>query len=200
MKIKSAEFQISAPDVASCPDWAMPEFAFVGRSNVGKSSLINLLTNRLDLAKVSATPGKTKLLNFFLINNEWGLVDLPGYGYAQVGKEQRIDFGQMIAQFVAERSNLRCVFVLIDSRHPPQQIDLEFLRWLETTGAPFALIFTKADKQGPMRLAANVADYKKKLGEWRSVLPDILISSAEKGTGRAEILGYIAQKLGEPAE
>ena len=178
----------------------MPEFAFVGRSNVGKSSLINLLTNRLDLAKVSATPGKTKLLNFFLINNEWGLVDLPGYGYAQVGKEQRIDFGQMIAQFVAERSNLRCIFVLIDSRHPPQQIDLEFLRWLESTAVPFALIFTKADKQGPVRLAANVADYKKALGEWRSVLPDILISSAEKGTGRAEILGYIAQKLGEPAE
>jgi GTP-binding protein len=195
MKIKSAEFQISAPDVASCPQWGVPEFAFVGRSNVGKSSLINLLTRRKDLAKVSATPGKTKLLNFFLINGEWGLVDLPGYGYAQVGKEQRLDFSQMIARFVAERASLRCVFVLIDCRHPAQQIDLEFIRWLETTAAPFALIFTKADKLGPMRLQANIADYKKVLATWRSEMPDILVSSAEKGTGRDEILRYVAAKI-----
>jgi GTP-binding protein len=195
VKIKSSEFRISAPDVASCPAWAVPEFAFVGRSNVGKSSLINLLTQRNDLAKVSATPGKTRLLNFFLINGEWGLVDMPGYGYARVGKEQRLDFSQMIARFVAERPNLRCIYVLIDSRLPAQQIDLEFIRWLETTAVPFALIFTKADKLGPMRLKANIEAYKKVLATWRSELPDIMASSAEKGTGRDEILRHVAAKI-----
>lgn len=200
VKIKSAEFKTSATDVASCPKWAVPEFGFVGRSNVGKSSLINMLTGRHALAKVSATPGKTKLLNFFLINNEWGLVDMPGYGYAAVGKERRADFGDMIAAFVSERPNLKRVFVLIDSRLEPQRIDLEFLQWLEGTAMPFALIFTKADKLGPVRLQANIEDYKKTLGTWRSVMPDILVSSAEKGTGRTDILHYIEAKLGEPDE
>ncbi len=200
MKIKSAEFKTSATEVASCPNWAVPEFGFVGRSNVGKSSLINMITGRRDLAKVSATPGKTQLLNFFLINGQWGLVDMPGYGYAAVGKERRADFGQMVAAFVAERSNLKRIFVLIDSRLEPQRIDLEFLQWLEGTAVPFALIFTKADKLGPVRLLANIEDYKKALGAWRSVMPDILVSSAEKGTGRAEILSYIDAKLAEPDE
>ncbi len=195
MKIKSAEYETSAPDAASCPAWGLPEFAFVGRSNVGKSSLINLLTHRNDLAKVSATPGKTKLLNFFRINGEWGLVDMPGYGYAEVGKERRLDFSKMIAEFVSQRESLRCIFVLIDCRHPAQQIDLEFIRWLETTAAPFALIFTKADKLGPVRLQENIAAYKQVLSAWRSEMPDILVSSAQKGTGRGEILGYIAAKL-----
>lgn len=200
MKITSAEFQISAPDLASCPNWAVPEFAFVGRSNVGKSSLINLLTHRRDLAKVSATPGKTKLLNFFLINKEWGLVDLPGYGYAKVGKAQQIDLGQMIARYVAERANLRCLFVLIDSRLPAQPIDVEFLRWMETTTVPFALVFTKTDKLGPMRLKANLEDYKKVLGAWRVVMPDMLTCSAHDGSGRGEILAYISRRLAAPVE
>ncbi|MBL9186658.1 MAG: YihA family ribosome biogenesis GTP-binding protein [Opitutaceae bacterium] len=195
MKITSSEFKTSAPDVASCPNWTVPEFAFVGRSNVGKSSLINMLVHRRDLAKVSATPGKTRLLNFFHINGEWGLVDLPGYGYAKVGKGQRLEIGQMIARFVAERGNLRCVFVLIDCRLPPQPIDLEFLQWLETTTVPFALIFTKTDKLGPMRLKANIEDYKKTLRQGRAVLPDILTSSSHDGSGRADILNYIATRL-----
>lgn len=198
MKIKSAEFQISAPDAASCPAWGVPEFAFVGRSNVGKSSLINLLTNRKDLAMVSATPGKTKLLNFFLINGEWGLVDMPGYGYAEVGREKRIDFSQMIARYASERENLRCIFVLIDCRHPAQQIDLEFIRWVETTAVPFALVFTKTDKLSPTRLKANLEDYKTVLATWRSVMPDMLTCSAHDGAGRQEILRYIAERLADP--
>ncbi|MBL9203172.1 MAG: YihA family ribosome biogenesis GTP-binding protein [Opitutaceae bacterium] len=199
MKIKSAEYQVSAPDAASCPAWGVPEFAFVGRSNVGKSSLINLLTHRKDLAKVSATPGKTRLLNFFLINGEWGLVDMPGYGFAVGGKDGRIDFSQVIAHYAAERANLRCIFVLIDSRHPPQQIDLEFIRWVEGTGVPFALVFTKTDKLGPTRLKANLEDYKKTIATWRSELPDILACSAHDGTGKHEILGYISARMARPA-
>src|SRR5688572_12377441 len=143
MKIKSAEFEVSAPDIRSCPKWALPEFAFIGRSNVGKSSLINLLTERRELAKVSVTPGKTKLINFFVVNGAWSLVDLPGYGYAAVGKQRRLEFNEAVADFISTRRNLRCVFVLIDSRLTPQSIDLEFLRWLSAVEVSFALIFTK---------------------------------------------------------
>src|SRR5687767_4951681 len=139
MKIKSAEFEVSAPDIRACPAWALPEFAFIGRSNVGKSSLINLLAERRELAKVSVTPGKTKLINFFVVNGAWSLVDLPGYGYAVIGKQRRLEFNEAVADFISSRRNLRCVFVLIDSRLPAQQIDLDFLSWLEGTHAPFAL-------------------------------------------------------------
>ena len=195
MKIKSAAFETSAPELRSCPDWALPEFAFIGRSNVGKSSLVNLLTERRDLAKVSDAPGKTKLINFFVVNGAWCLVDLPGYGYAEVGKQRRLEFNEAVAEFLAGRANLRGVFVLIDSRHPPQAIDLEFLRWLEATPAPFALIFTKADKQSASQTEANIGDFKKALGEWRSELPNILVSSSKTRSGRAEILDWIEKIL-----
>jgi GTP-binding protein len=195
MKIKSAEFEVSAPDLRSCPKWALPEFAFIGRSNVGKSSLINRLTERRALAKVSDTPGKTKLFNFFVINGAWCLVDLPGYGYAEVGRQRRLDFNEAVAAFLSGRPNLRCVFVLIDSRLPPQPIDLEFLRWLEGVMVPFALIFTKTDKQSATKSQASIAAFKQTMAEWRSELPDILVSSATTGAGRSDILAHIAATL-----
>src|SRR5450432_379713 len=145
MKIKSAVFDVSAPDLESCPRWALPEFAFIGRSNVGKSSLINMLAERRELAKVSVTPGKTKLINFFVINDRWSLVDLPGYGYAEVAKKERNEFNKSVGDYLGERKNIYCVFVLIDSRLPPQRIDLEFLEWLVGRAVPFALVFTKMD-------------------------------------------------------
>ncbi len=195
MKIKSAEFEVSAPDLRACPKWALPEFAFIGRSNVGKSSLINLLTERRELAKVSDAPGKTKLINFFLINGAWCLVDLPGYGYAAVGKQRRLEFNDAVAGFISGRRNLRCVFVLIDSRLPPQPIDIEFLRWLEGCAVPFALIFTKTDKQSASQGRANIDVFKKTMGEWRTELPDILTSSSKTSAGRSDILTYIAATL-----
>ena len=195
MKIKSAEFEVSAPDLRACPKWALPEFAFIGRSNVGKSSLINLLTERRELAKVSDAPGKTKLINFFLINGAWCLVDLPGYGYAAVGKQRRLEFNDAVAGFISGRRNLRCVFVLIDSRLPPQPIDIEFLRWLEGCAVPFALIFTKTDKQSAAQGRANIDVFKKTMGEWRAELPDILTSSSKTSAGRSDILTYIAATL-----
>ena len=195
MKIKSAEFEVSAPDLRACPKWALPEFAFIGRSNVGKSSLINLLTERRELAKVSDAPGKTKLINFFLINGAWCLVDLPGYGYAAVGKQRRLEFNDAVAGFISGRRNLRCVFVLIDSRLPPQPIDIEFLRWLEGCAVPFALIFTKTDKQSAAQGRANIDVFKKTMGEWRTELPDILTSSSKTSAGRSDILTYIAATL-----
>lgn len=195
MKIKSAEFEHSAPDLRTCPPWSLPEFALIGRSNVGKSSLINLLTGRRDLARVSGTPGKTQLINFFRINGSWALVDLPGYGYAEVGKVRRFTFNGAVADFLAGRRNLRRVFVLIDSRLPPQAIDGEFLRWLDGCKVPFALIFTKTDKQSASQSQANMAVFEQAMREWRAVLPDTFASSAKSGVGRAEILGYIAQGL-----
>jgi GTP-binding protein len=195
MKIKSAEFELSAPDLRSCPKWALPEFAFIGRSNVGKSSLINLLTGNRKLAKVSDTPGKTQLINFFVINGAWCVVDLPGYGYAKVGKQRRLEFNDAVADFLAGRRNLRCVFVLIDSRLPPQPIDVEFLRWLESSGVTFALIFTKIDKQSSSQTESNIAVFKKAMGEWRAELPDILSTSAETGVGRTGVLDYIEATL-----
>jgi GTP-binding protein len=195
MKIKSAEFESSAPDLRSCPKWPLPEFAFIGRSNVGKSSLINLLVERRDLAKVSDTPGKTKLINFFLINECWSLVDLPGYGYAAVGEQRRLEFNEAIADFLTERENLRRVFVLIDSRHSPQRIDLEFVRWLETCAKPYSLVFTKGDKQSTSQTGARVSEFQAAVGRWRSELPEIVRSSSKTRYGRKEILDRIEQDL-----
>jgi GTP-binding protein len=191
MKIKSAEFEVSAPDLRSCPEWALPEFALIGRSNVGKSSLVNLLTERRELAKVSDAPGKTKLINFFLINGAWCLVDLPGYGYARVGEQRRLEFNEAVADFIEGRRNLRCVFVLIDSRLEPQPIDLEFLQWLEGCRVPYALIFTKTDKQSASKGQANIDAFTKAMRAWRPEMPDILASSAKSRAGRAEILEYV---------
>jgi GTP-binding protein len=195
MKIKTAVFETSAPDLHSCPKWALPEFAFIGRSNVGKSSLINALTGRRDLAKVSSTPGKTQLTNFYVINDAWSLVDLPGYGYAEVGRHRRLEFNASVAEFLSGRRNLRGVFVLIDSRLEPQAIDFEFLRWLDGCTAPYTLIFTKTDKQSATRTRANIDAFMAALGAWRSVLPDWFASSTKTGAGRSEVLGYIATVL-----
>ncbi len=191
MKIKSAEFEVSAPDLRACPTWALPEFAFIGRSNVGKSSLINLLSGQRDLAKVSDLPGKTKLINFFLFNGAWCLVDLPGYGYAQVGKQRRLEFNAAVADFLSGRRNLRGVFVLIDSRLPPQPIDLEFVQWLEGCTAPYALIFTKTDKQSASQGQANIKAFTAALAAWRATPPVILVSSAKTKAGRTDILNHI---------
>jgi len=195
MKINSAEFKVSAPDLRACPEWALPEFAFIGRSNVGKSSLINLLTGQRDLAKVSDAPGKTKLINFFLINRAWCLVDLPGYGYANVGKQRRFEFNEAVADFLSRRDNLQSVFVLIDSRLPPQKIDLDFLRWLEGCSTPYVLVFTKTDKQSAQVSETNIAVFKAALREWRSEPPTALISSSKTRAGRTEILGCIDRIL-----
>jgi len=191
MKIKSAEFEMSAPDLRQCPKWALPEFAFIGRSNVGKSSLVNLLTERRDLAKVSDAPGKTQLINFFVINGNWSLVDLPGYGYANVGKQRTLEFNEAVADFLSGRRNLRRVFVLIDSRLPPQPIDVEFLQWLEAESVPYALIFTKTDKQSASKGLANIETFKGAMACWRSRLPEIFASSSVTRDGRKDILGFI---------
>ena len=195
MKIKTAVFETSAPDLRACPSWALPEFAFIGRSNVGKSSLINTLTGRRDLAKVSSTPGKTQLINFYVINGAWSLVDLPGYGYAEVGRQRRLEFNAAVADFLSGRRNLRGVFVLIDSRLEPQAIDLEFLRWLDGCSVPYALVFTKTDKQSASQTRAKMDAFKAALETWRSVLPDQLATSAQTGAGRAEVLAYVAKVL-----
>lgn len=190
MKIKSAEFKLSAPNLAGCPRWPWPEIALIGRSNVGKSSLVNLLTDRRALAQVSDKPGKTKLLNFFLINGRWGLVDLPGYGYAAVGEERRQGFNAAVADYLSERENLRRVCVLIDSRLEPQALDLEFLRWLETCDVPSTLIFTKADKQSAQQTQARITQFKAAVGQWRAAVPEILVSSSKSRLGRTEILQH----------
>ncbi len=194
MKIKSAVFETSAPQLNDCPPATLPEFAFIGRSNVGKSSLINLLAAKRDLAKVSATPGKTRLINFFRINDAWRLVDLPGYGYAKVGKEQRADFNEAVADFLEERENLRRVFVLIDSRLPPQRIDGEFLQWLAECEVPFALVFTKADKQSASQTRTKIELFQRTMEEWGVAVPDCFVSSAETKLGRSEILAFIERE------
>jgi GTP-binding protein len=197
MKIVSSEFEESAPGLASCPKRPLPEIALIGRSNVGKSSLVNMITQRRELAKVSDLPGKTKLINFFIINRNWRLVDLPGYGFAKVQLERRLQFNEAVADFIEHREFLRLVFVLIDSRLPPQPIDLEFLRWLEGAQIPYALIFTKTDKQSLSKTKLNVEVFMKAVATWRRTPPDFLLSSAEKKTGREEILQYIAAKLAQ---
>jgi len=192
MKIKSAAFVTSAKGLADSPDWPRPEFAFIGRSNVGKSSIINMLANKDSLAKVSATPGKTRLLNFFLMNESWSLVDLPGYGFARTNKSEKFDFGEMIADYIEQRENLRRVFVLIDSRHPPQRIDVDFIIWLGGTRVPFSLIFTKADKQSPTKTRNNIALFQETIAPHLSVTPEVFTSSVKNGEGRDRILHAIA--------
>lgn len=191
MEIKSAEFTISSSRADMCPKSDIPEYAFIGRSNVGKSSLINMLTKRPKLAMTSSTPGKTLLINHFLINKEWYLVDLPGYGFALRGKKMMEKIKNLIEYYVLEREQLTCLFVLIDSRHEPQKIDLEFIEWLGENGVPFAIIFTKADKQTIGKTKQNVNNYLNKLKEQWEELPPHFISSSENGTGRQEILDYI---------
>ena len=191
MEIKSAEFIISNTDVARCPQDNRLEYAFIGRSNVGKSSLINMLTNRKGLAMTSSMPGKTVLINHFLINKEWYLVDLPGYGYAQRGKAGRENIRRIIDSYVLEREALTCLFVLIDSRHEPQKIDLEFMEWLVENGIPFALVFTKTDKLSRSKCVENINRYKEELLKTWEELPPVFETSSEKKLGRTEILDYI---------
>lgn len=193
MVIKSAEFVISNSRVEKCPTMGLPEYAFIGRSNVGKSSLINMLTARKGLAMTSQKPGKTQLINHFIINDAWYLVDLPGYGYARLGKDSRDSLRRMIEDYVLERKELVLLFVLLDCRHEPQKIDLEFIQWLGEEGVPFALVFTKADKLSKGRLAANVEAYKAKLREEWEELPPIFVTSSEERMGRDELLGYIEE-------
>lgn len=191
--IKSAEFVISNSDVRKCPQDGKPEYAFIGRSNVGKSSLINMLTGRRKLAMTSATPGKTLLINHFIINNEWYLVDLPGYGYAKRSKSQNEKLQEIISSYVLDREQMTLLFVLIDCRHEPQKIDLEFITWLGENGVPFSIIFTKADKLTKTALASNVAAYKKRLLEEWEELPPVFITSSESAMGRDEVLQYISE-------
>lgn len=191
MEIKSAEFVISNTDVKKCPQDGKPEYAFIGRSNVGKSSLINMLTGKKGLAMTSSTPGKTQLINHFLINKEWYLVDLPGYGYAQRGKAGRENIRKIIEDYILEREELTNLFVLLDCRHEPQKIDVEFMEWLGENGIPFSIIFTKIDKISKGRLQENFATYKAKLEETWEELPPVFFSSSEKKEGKKEILDYI---------
>lgn len=192
MKVNTAEFVISNSEVAKCPKDRIPEYAFIGRSNVGKSSLINMLTNHKSLAKTSSKPGKTQLINHFLINKNWHLVDLPGYGYAKVSKKTKAKFQQFITDYFEKREQLICAFVLIDIRHEPQKIDTEFLEYLGENEIPFCIIFTKADKLGVTHIPKHIAAYKKNLlaNSWEE-MPQYFISSAESTLGREEILNYI---------
>ncbi len=191
MVITSAEFIISNSRVEKCPTTGLPEYAFIGRSNVGKSSLINMLTGRKGLAMTSQKPGKTQLINHFLINRDWYLVDLPGYGYARLSRDGRDGLRRMIEDYILERTELVCLFVLLDSRLEPQRIDLEFIEWLGEGGIPFALVFTKADKLSKGKLAANIAAYKERLLQQWEELPPLFITSAEARMGRDELLSYI---------
>lgn len=191
MEINTAEFTLSAPRESMCPKDNRIEYAFIGRSNVGKSSLINMLCGKKKLAKTSAMPGKTLLINHFIINCEWYLVDLPGYGYAKRSKTEKARLEQMISGYILQRKQLACVFVLVDVRHEPQQIDLEFINWLGASGIPFAIVFTKADKLSAGKVAGNVEAYKAKLTETWEELPPIFITSSETRVGKEELLGYI---------
>ena len=191
MVITSAEFVISNSRVNKCPTTGLPEYAFIGRSNVGKSSLINMLTGRKGLAMTSQKPGKTQLINHFLINKDWYLVDLPGYGYARLSRDGRDGLRKMIEDYILERTELVCLFVLLDSRLEPQRIDLEFIEWLGEEGIPFALVFTKADKLSKGKLAAYIAAYKERLLQQWEELPPLFITSSEARMGRDELLSYI---------
>lgn len=192
MIIKSAEFIVSNQEVSKCPESKLPEYAFIGRSNVGKSSLINMLTGRKKLAKTSSTPGKTQLINHFLINEDWHLVDLPGYGFAKVSKLAREKWGQLIHKYLMKRRNLRCTFILIDVRIEPQKIDLEFLEWLGINQLPFVIIFTKADKLNKTNLINNIEKYKNTLLEKWEELPQFIVSSAISSQGKEAILDLIS--------
>lgn len=191
MEIKTAEFTLSAPNVGMCPADTKPEYAFIGRSNVGKSSLINMLCRNKKLAKTSATPGKTMLINHFIINREWYLVDLPGYGYAKRSKSELKKLEQMINGYILQREQLMNVFLLVDIRLEPQKIDLEFINWLGASSVPFCIVFTKADKLTNAKIQANVAAYKRKLSETWEDLPPMFITSSDSRLGREEVLDYI---------
>ncbi len=189
--IKQAKFLISNTDVKRCPPADRPEYAFIGRSNVGKSSLINMLVGQNSLAKVSVRPGKTQLINHFIIDESWYLVDLPGYGYAKIAISVKEKFQKLISRYILDRENLYCLFVLIDIRHSPQAIDVDFLTWLGENHIPFAIIFTKADKLGKVTAAKNVASYTQELKKYWEELPPFFVSSSLDGTGREEIVSYI---------
>ncbi len=204
--IKNAQYIISSPDVKDCPQSGLPEYAFIGRSNVGKSSLINMLCHNPKLAKTSQKPGKTLLINHFLVESrktkdrdavaqsqEWHLVDLPGYGYAQAGQKQREALKRMIERYCLLREQLVCLFVLVDCRHEPQKIDLEFINWLGENGVPFAIVFTKGDKLGKVRLRENVEAYKTRLLEEWEELPPVFVTSSETGLGGEELVAYIEE-------
>lgn len=194
MEIKNAKYEISSSKVAQCPETQVPEYAFIGRSNVGKSSLINMITNNGSLAKTSQKPGKTLLINHFKINNgDWYIVDLPGYGYAARGKDQRQAFAKMIENYALQRAQLACLFVLIDVRHKPQKIDLEFVDFCGENGVPIAIVFTKADKVSQQVADNNITLFKKELLEKWEELPPIFLTSSEKKKGRDEILDFIEQ-------
>ena len=191
MKVRSAEFIMSNSNVMKAPKDRIPEYAFIGRSNVGKSSLINMLMERKDLAKISGKPGKTQLINHFKINEEWFLVDLPGFGYAKVSKKKRTIFQFFIENYFKEREQLVCTFVLIDSRHDPQKIDLEFMQFLGENQIPFCIVFTKADKLGSSKLNKQITSYKKKLLNTWETIPTSFITSSSSGLGREEFLDFI---------
>lgn len=191
MEIKNARFVISNADVNKCPNTNLPEYAFIGRSNVGKSSLINMLTGRKSLAMTSATPGKTTLINHFIVNDSWYIVDLPGYGYARRSKEACANIDRIIKDYILKRDAMLCLFLLLDCRHEPQKIDLEFIHFLGEHGIPFVLVFTKADKISKMALTRHIENYKAKLKETWDELPPIFVTSSENKTGREELLDYI---------
>lgn len=193
MEIKKADFVISNALVQKCPDDTKAEYAFIGRSNVGKSSLINMLTNHKKLAKTSSTPGKTLLINHFIINNEWYIVDLPGYGFAKRSKTEQQKLERMISSYILTRRQLVNLFLLIDIRHEPQKIDIEFITWLGESSIPFSIVFTKADKLGPVKAKQNAGLYMSKLHETWEELPPYFITSAETKLGRDEVLDYIEQ-------
>jgi GTP-binding protein len=195
MEITQAEFVSSHADVKKCPPPDKPEFAFIGRSNVGKSSLINMLTNRRKLAKTSVKPGKTQTINHFIINDSWYLVDLPGYGYASVSRDKRYEFGKMIEQYILNRENLHCLFILIDSRLEPQKNDLEFIQWAGTKEIPICLLFTKSDKLTKNQLNKSFAAYQAALLKTWDELPSMMITSATEKKGRTEVLTFIGNAL-----
>lgn len=195
MQIKTAEFIISNTEVSKCPTDGKAEFAFIGRSNVGKSSLINMLTAKKGLAKTSGTPGKTQLINHFLINQHWYLVDLPGYGYAKVSRSQRSSFERFIADYLTKRETLYNIFVLLDARLEPQKIDLEFMNWCGQKGLPFSMVFTKIDKLSSTALQKNMAKYKKEMLKYWAEMPPVFTTSSESGFGKEPLLNYIEQIL-----
>lgn len=197
MIIKEAKFVISNTDINECPTDGKPEFAFIGRSNVGKSSLINMLVDKKDLAKTSGRPGKTQLINHFIINNEWYLVDLPGYGYARASKSSRSQWERFISDYLTKRKTLITIFVLLDSRLEPQKIDIEFMGWCAEEGLPFSMVFTKTDKLSNSGVQKNLAAYKKAMMEYWDELPPLFITSAETKFGQEKVLGYIDEILAE---
>lgn len=191
MQVKTAAFVISNTDHQKCPTDGRPEYAFIGRSNVGKSSLINMLTNNKNLAKTSGKPGKTQLINHFIINDDWYLVDLPGYGYAKTSKSNRVKWEQFIADYLCNRPSLTNVFVLIDARLEPQKIDVEFMNWCGEKGIPFSMVFTKIDKLSSSALQKNLAKYKKEMLKFWDELPPVFTTSSESGFGKEKVLNYI---------